>query len=179
MSLHLENSEHLSLTSVHAAKHFYEDIYNDGVLDGKGHQGALFFVGGDRSPHRLSAQTYRTDIPRALLDFYDKNEHNQMRNRSGRGKVYRLADNMNGNTNEAVFREQGNSPSLDAAAPRVTWLGAVPRILSGTVNISILTEDLTGTESLEVWGPSALGVILEETGRSVGRQPSQEIPRFA
>ncbi len=163
MSLHLENSEHLSLTSVHAAKHFYEDIYNDGVLDGKGHQGALFFVGGDRSPRRLSAQTYRTDIPRALLDFYDKSEHNQIRNRSGRGKVYRLADNMNGNTNAAVFREQGGSPSLDATAPRVTWLEPVPRILSGLVNISILAEDLTGTESLEVWGPSAPGVILEET----------------
>ena len=142
LSRRLETIDHLTINSIYMAQLLYEDIYNDGTLDGQGGYGPLYIVGATNT-HLLSAASYRVELPRQLLEFYDSNPYNKVANK-GRGHLYSLASTINSNNHPTVFNNQPPNAPLDDAPPSVIWLSE--NVLTGIVNISFKIEDLTGVD---------------------------------
>ncbi len=141
LSRQLEANEHLFINSVYIAQLFYQDIYTDGVLDGRGDRGRLHITGDDEL-YPITLATYKTQLPLALLEFYDDNDLNQITR--GRGILYSMAAGMNGNQHPALFEEGMHHIPLDGDPPEASWLSE--RQLTGWVNISLRLEDLTSID---------------------------------
>ena len=157
ISTRLESIEHLTVNSIYMAQIFYEDIHNDGVLDGQSNNGPLFILNGDEV-YQLSPATYRLELPRSLLNFYDNSPQHSLTTK-GRGELYAVASRINTNDHPIVFNTP--VPALDNEPPRVVWLSGDS--LSGIVNLSLRIKDLTAIDltRLSISGPNSQGSIIQ------------------
>ena len=146
-----EATTHATINSIYLAQLMYEDINNDGVLDGRGAKGPLHIV-RKVSNIPLNAATYRLSIPQQMLHFFDNNDNNQIKD-NGRGILYLLADGINSNEHPQVFQQQ--SPPLDMLAPQVEWLAPNTKRLTGVVNISLRVKDFSGVEQVTFYAASS------------------------
>ena len=140
ISREIVEEEHFNVHSIYLAQLFYEDIWSDGILDGRRKEGPLSIL-GKSGFYQLSDETYRIDLPLRLLYFYDNNPYQELTGR-GRGELYAMASRINSNEDPAVFSNP--SPPLDDESPEITWLSA--KVLSGAVNISLRIKDLTAVD---------------------------------
>ena len=147
-----EVTPHATINSIYLAQLMYEDINNDGSLDGRGAKGPLHVV-RKVSNIPLNAATYRLSIPQQMLHFFDNNENNQIKD-NGRGILYLLADSINGNQHPQVFQRQ-KSPPLDMLAPQVEWIAPNTKKLTGVVNISLRVKDFSGVEQVTFYTTSS------------------------
>ena len=146
-----EVTPHATINSIHLAQLMYQDINNDGSLDGRGAKGPLHIV-RKVSNIPLNAATYRLSIPQQMLHFFDNNDNNQIKG-NGRGILYLLADGINSNEHPQVFQQQ--SPPLDMLAPQVEWLAPNTKRLTGVVNISLRVKDFSGVEQVTFYTTSS------------------------
>ena len=146
-----EATTHATINSIYLAQLMYEDINNDGVLDGRGAKGPLHIV-RKVSNIPLNAATYRLSIPQQMLHFFDNNDNNQIKD-NGRGILYLLADGINSNEHPQVFQQQ--SPPLDMLAPQVEWLAPNTKRLTGVVNISLRVKDFSGVQQVTFYAASS------------------------
>ncbi len=147
-----EVTPHATINSIYLAQLMYEDINNDGSLDGRGAKGPLHIV-RKVSNVPLNAATYRLSIPQQMLNFFDSNENNQIKD-NGRGILYLLADSINSNKHPQVFQQQ-KSPPLDMLAPQVEWIAPNTKRLTGAVNISLRVKDFSGVEQVTFYATSS------------------------
>ena len=147
-----EVTPHATINSIYLAQLMYKDINNDGSLDGRGAKGPLHIV-RKVSNIPLNAATYRLSIPQQMLNFFDSNENNQIKD-NGRGILYLLADSINSNKHPQVFQQQ-KSPPLDMLAPQVEWTAPNTRKLTGIVNISLRVKDFSGVEQVTFYATSS------------------------
>ena len=146
-----EVTTHATINSIYLAQLMYEDINNDGSLDGRGAKGPLHIV-RKVSNIPLNAATYRLSIPQQMLNFFDSNENNQIKD-NGRGILYLLADSINSNEHPQIFQQQ-KSPPLDMLAPQVEWVAPNTKRLTGVVNISLRVKDFSGIERVTFYATS-------------------------
>ncbi|MBE8183063.1 MAG: hypothetical protein HAW61_06060, partial [Candidatus Portiera sp.] len=138
------------INSIYMVQHFYSDIYQDGMLDGRGLNGRIF-IGQNLYSKPLTPATYKFDLPRATLKFYDSNANNKIR--QNRAVIYKMADSMNAIIDTKVFPDEGEQLLLDSEAPKVLWLSR--KTLSGIHNITLQATDLTSVENLMLLGQDA------------------------
>ena len=157
LSQQMEYALHDRINSAYLAQLFYRDIHNDGRLDGRTAGGPIYLVGRDDF-YALNSASYRLELPRRMLRFYDHNARNAIA-AQGRGELYAMARRINDNRHALVFAAMPPAPVLDGDAPAVTWLST--RVLSGVANITLHITDLTGLKlrGLAFYGQGSRGLI--------------------
>lgn len=142
------NNPHNTINSINFTRMAYEDMAADGVLDGKGKDGAQLMLGN----YIISSDTYTNEIPKKIAAFA-----NSAHNNTGviAATLFDFVSTLN--KNNLLFGT--NTISVINTDPVLVSISKSPgSLINGTAPINVELEDLFGVQRVDAkFGNTSLG----------------------